>query len=492
MSTLHRRRFLCLAAAAWATIPRAQANAAPVGLSQVNVKHYGATGDGTTDDTAAIHAARDAAGIGGRVFFPAGNYLVSGLWADVASQTWQLSDGAVITRKAGSPHVLRVLGAGFTVTGGVLDGNTGTVHDGSERVMVVTNGGGALIEKVTVRNSPYIGVEAYNVNNVKVIGCTFTANYGGSIFCQNNLAGPSNIYDITITDNLIEESASQTDHASGIGVFGSSKEQRINRVTISGNKIILPYNQKSDSTGCIGPINCTDVVVLDNVCIGSAISISCQNAVRGVIANNEVRGFSMIGIELPVDPRHGPAEVNSVSVAGNVIDPDGTSAAGGIETSAFGSGSTGDIKNLSITGNTIRNFAGGNLINFNSGSKCRNISIVGNALTPIFSSRQVNGIMFNADVTDLAVSGNIVDGASTLSAYGIQFLRSVSEASISGNRFSNIADAAVLLGASGDAHTLDYIKFFGNILLNCASTLKDATANGAAVGNNVFVGVNME
>jgi len=53
-----------------------------------NVKDYGATGDGVTDDTAAIEAAILAAGPGGRVYFPAGTYNVSRtLWPE-AGQTW--------------------------------------------------------------------------------------------------------------------------------------------------------------------------------------------------------------------------------------------------------------------------------------------------------------------------------------------------------------------------------------------------------------------
>lgn len=47
----------------------------------MDVRAYGATGDGVTDDTAAIQATIDAAYTagGGVVFFPAGTYLVSGL-----------------------------------------------------------------------------------------------------------------------------------------------------------------------------------------------------------------------------------------------------------------------------------------------------------------------------------------------------------------------------------------------------------------------------
>jgi len=54
-----------------------------------NVKDYGATGDGVTNDTAAIQAAIDAvnAAGGGEVFFPAGTYSVSTL-------TWKSNVGA--------------------------------------------------------------------------------------------------------------------------------------------------------------------------------------------------------------------------------------------------------------------------------------------------------------------------------------------------------------------------------------------------------------
>jgi hypothetical protein len=47
--------------------------------SFINVKTYGALGDGSTDDTAAIQAALDAAAAadGGEVFFPAGIYMVT-------------------------------------------------------------------------------------------------------------------------------------------------------------------------------------------------------------------------------------------------------------------------------------------------------------------------------------------------------------------------------------------------------------------------------
>ena len=61
----------------------------------VNVTAYGATGDGTTDDTVAIQAAIDAAGIGQRVFFPEGVYLVS---APIRPKRSQILEGVYSTK----------------------------------------------------------------------------------------------------------------------------------------------------------------------------------------------------------------------------------------------------------------------------------------------------------------------------------------------------------------------------------------------------------
>lgn len=71
------------------TLPDAQGSAGDVavndgsgGLSWIpaqarSVKEWGATGDGTTDDTVAIRNAADAVGTGGTLYFPDGTYIVS-------------------------------------------------------------------------------------------------------------------------------------------------------------------------------------------------------------------------------------------------------------------------------------------------------------------------------------------------------------------------------------------------------------------------------
>lgn len=70
----------------------------------VNVKYYGAKGDGVTDDLIAINAAITAAPAGGTVYFPAGNYIVSDTIATSKSIAIQ-GEGMVLTRPTQiTPH----------------------------------------------------------------------------------------------------------------------------------------------------------------------------------------------------------------------------------------------------------------------------------------------------------------------------------------------------------------------------------------------------
>lgn len=440
------------------------------GLTEVSVKQYGAIGSGTTDDTAAIHAARDAAGVGGKIIIPPGTYVVSGLTASVANQTWELSDDAVIKTKVTTAAALSVTAIGVSVAGGVFDCTNVKESNGNKNGVDIT-ADGVTIRKTKVLNSPYHGIAAYNCNQITISGCTVINSSRDGIWAQNSAL--PNIYEIVITDNLVDNS-SAGNHAEGIGVRGNNKEtQRVSRVTISRNTVRLPYVQSTENTA-IGVINGTDFAVDNNVIIGGGnLGITCPDASNAVISNNVVRGFRLVGIEIP-------GNCNRVIVQGNVIDPDGTRAQTGIQTSA------GNVNDLRITGNRIRNFPETcYLISFSSGSVSQKVTINLNYLTSAVVSGSFSGVYFNGTINDLVMTGNYVDGASSRKAWGVHFMKSVSRASINGNIFANLADAAVLMAAREAGDTLDYINAGGNVVVNCGATLKDSTANGAVVGANI-------
>ena len=98
-----------------------------------NVKAYGAKGDNSTDDTAAIQAAMDAATSGGVVYFPRGTYLVSAALT-VSYSVTLLGDGvgvSVIFVKASSVTITSTSfvlitfdGTDVGIDGLTIDGNS--------------------------------------------------------------------------------------------------------------------------------------------------------------------------------------------------------------------------------------------------------------------------------------------------------------------------------------------------------------------------------
>lgn len=74
--------------------PRGKTTAGPAAPAPaLNVKDYGAKGDGVTDDVAAIRA---AAAAGNHLYFPPGNYIVSSVADNTALLTFTGQDGVII------------------------------------------------------------------------------------------------------------------------------------------------------------------------------------------------------------------------------------------------------------------------------------------------------------------------------------------------------------------------------------------------------------
>lgn len=210
-----------------------------------DVKAYGATGDGTTDDLAAFNsatAACDAAG-GGTIYVPKGSYRLSNEWEiDVSAVHVELDAQAVVFTNAptSSGHTIGFIGGGA----GLGTATTPRNSWASIRGGTVYNTGNTTADNgigfVRYDNAVCEGVRITTVGRKAI-----TAQYGvGSVRIVNNVIGTTGMGGITlevevddahIVGNVISNAgAGQIDNseAAGIAVLSGCENVWIERNTI--------------------------------------------------------------------------------------------------------------------------------------------------------------------------------------------------------------------------------------------------------------------
>jgi parallel beta-helix repeat protein len=147
----------------------------------VSVTDFGATGNGTTDDTAAIQAAIDAVNTagGGTVFFPKGNYKTDSQITLVSNLTILAETGAII-KPSDTVPAYACYGTGLdniSVEGLTIEG-TGTAYSsGTQGRFQLDSSTNITIRNCTFKKSRNTGMVFDAVSNLKILGCTMSNNY---------------------------------------------------------------------------------------------------------------------------------------------------------------------------------------------------------------------------------------------------------------------------------------------------------------------------
>lgn len=166
----------------------------------IDVREFGATGDGTTDDQDAIAACFAVSGAK-TVRFPAGTYLMEGVIINDDDTTIIVDAGATIKRRAVNtsvPYLFAVMKNRFRMYGpGTLDGNRTALQGSQPMAMVSINLTGSqtadvedvLITGLTFKNIPNVAAgqngdairtplhtETYTVRDLRIIGNCFGPN----------------------------------------------------------------------------------------------------------------------------------------------------------------------------------------------------------------------------------------------------------------------------------------------------------------------------
>lgn len=180
------------------------------GRSVINVKNatYGATGDGATDDTAAIQAGINALAAGQTLFFPKGTYLYSTL-AVTTNNVMLLGEGqgTVLKHKgsgASGVHGLILNGAdGFTLRDLVFDGNKANQTQVLHQIRLIGDTDSGLIDNVTVKDCLGRALDIQGSStNINVSNSNFTGSQYG-LFTSTATSSLLNFVNCKFTGNSV-------------------------------------------------------------------------------------------------------------------------------------------------------------------------------------------------------------------------------------------------------------------------------------------------
>ena len=412
----------------------------------VNVRWFGAHGDGVQSDTAALQAALNA-GVA-EVFVPAGRYKVGPLAvADSVAHIYgngelvQAADAQNILNVVGVDH-LQIEGLTFTGVGGNLteSRNTGIdVSAGSSNIRVYNNRfSGLRHHAVHVKGS----------TDIQVVGNRIVGITGGirATFCsrvrilRNYLASPQYTgftvaialdstdtppfgvcRDVFISDNLIES------YQNSQAILVHAGE----RVTIANNimnDVLIGVSMNQFQLGD----TLRDITVVGNV-------------YRGTDATLAAPGTGNYGIFAGGDTTF---TTEHIVIADNVIDN-----ANAVERS-FGQGGIGlgYVDDIVVEGNIIRNCVGSGIILGNTQTR---LLIRGNSITDVVAAPDTTraGIYVRTGSSTGRIEGNAIDGV----AWGMRFdfavpglLIGPNDISNFTNRFINPGSATLLTSFDGD------------------------------------------
>jgi len=311
------------------------------------VTQYGATGNGTTDDTAAIQAAFTACGTagGGVVFFPKGDYKIS----------------ATITWPAGA--TIRAIGVngGDVIQNGTIEGCS-TIIMTAQITAFATSG-----ELDRIENLQFVGTVGATAGafvnsssfNFEAINCGFYGGFDGIVLTRNQNTRIVRCGFRELNDNAIALSNS---------VSPDDGDATIMDCAFTCSTATTQAGIFQSGSGGTKVISCKFVSAGNMVyCIHSTFGAGLSTSDL-LVCNCSLELFKTAGILVTASAG---AFFENVVVVGNNI----SSYAGGQGITLNGTGS-GAFRDMTITGNAINNCTIG--INMASAT---NVNIVGNAFS---------------------------------------------------------------------------------------------------------------
>lgn len=394
---------------------------------------YSATGDGSTDDSAAIQAAATAAATAGkRLFFPAGTYRLLSYVSMPTNTDWYGEVGSII-------HLDKAMTLGTSIGGtarGLYSQSTSNVK--LEKL---------IIQSDTSSLTKVVSTAFDQVTGLRLTDCTFK-NFGDATYYAQG--------SVIFNSSDVRVSRCIFNNCSGDGLALSNG---VTNFIIQGCEF-----SSNDDWGLALVINCSEGSVSDNLFLNNVSTATGADRCDTITFSGNTMLNNEHGIR--VTKFAATADVNrNITITGNVIV---TCSKIAISVEQSGNNGTGARSLVTITGNVI-NVASQQGINV---SDSQDVTITGNAIY----STVAEGILIHATTAgwttgNITVSGNMVNTCT----YGIRQLTTAGTGgtiTVHGNQIASasVADRVYVSAnyvdggqvkfpatqnASSDANTLD-------------------------------------
>lgn len=501
----------------------------------LNVKDYGATGDGTTDDQTAIQNALND-GAGAAVFVPPGRYLIRGL--NIPSNTELFGAGwnskLVAATNAGIYPLRIVPGAqNVHLHDFAIDGNKAAIDSANPSYDPDVNNGGpnvALIADGYTSTCRRIYVERLRVHDSFRLGIVFQSVVDGAIRdCnveENNRDGITVYFDtknVAIRGNFIARCAddhiginSEDGQTSGHlcegivvaenTIVGPSARtpQKGPGITVRGGKdiviaanVIRDVSQSAIRVSDFAATPATDMVISDNAIhrpgqggsadkMGISVLVTSSHVRRFNIVGNLIRATPEVALRLHnTKTSKADDDVRDVLIANNSIEDSGQ------EGIAVGAGGINDVM---IEGNRVK---GSTLTGISCTAPSKRVHIRDN----LVYRGAASGIRISINNSGSCEGNQVYDdrGASATQTYGI-YLHALSGVwAFRDNTVWGHVNADYDLHQGSHAATFDgpYRTLFGTTgwnpppLVDGATTTTTVTVTGASVGDPCSAGLSV-
>jgi parallel beta-helix repeat protein len=361
----------------------------------INIKWFGAVGNGITDDTEAIQAALD---LGGTITgVKDETYIIKRVDANVPNTVIDFTGSFIKSKDDNVGFMVRLKADNILAKGGTYIGNSaeksGEEYD--HAVIAIENADYCTIEGITATDLYGLGIKLYDTNYSNILNNTIIQPGISGIFAEP--ATGTTMVGSVISGNHIE--TDEDDFATGISISSNSASNSWSEsFLIDNNYIVGSLTADKESNALLILVRGRKTTVSNNTTIGGRMGISNDNNEDGINKNNKISDFTQYGIEL-YGSVTGP--IRNFLISGNDIKTSNTTEVYGIIASGIA------LDDIKIEKNTIEGGENNIFVVNKSGGICEGLNITQNTLKNAY----VNVYVTNTE--DFNISHNHIENNSS-------------------------------------------------------------------------------